>query len=181
MIGRKTLAGVKMGTITTIVILIFLVFFLRFGLTDMTWDKLPEFIQHDYVIRMVVILGSFSFIFAFGMAFSMESQNIRCEKRVAKFAEKYNVGDSFWAIHRSIHMDDFRNAQDLRSKIFHFNVVDIKRGYYELTCDFRSGWSTKRTSMSDYMIFESKEKMMQFIRAGQQAIRDGMKEVIESV
>jgi hypothetical protein len=144
----------------------------------MTWEKM---LTHELTIRMILVLGSFCFLFAFMMGFMNEGQTIRAEKRVAEFAEKYNAGDTFWAVHRSIDLDDFYDKQSLRNKIYHIQIKEFKKAYFIIEDSFRPKMWPNRISMDDFIIFESKQKMISYIKQWQQVLKNNMNEALTSV
>ena len=181
MFVRKFFAGLKMSLITTFLVMIVLAIFLRYAIVDTSWEKLPGLVKQDFTIRMVIVLGSFCFLLAFVMAFIDEKHKIELEKKVAKFAEDYKVGDSFWAIHRSISLDDFSNSKALRNKMFHISIKEIKKRYFTIIDEFRPKWELARVGLGDFIIFENKTKMINYIKRAQRLLKEDMKDALESV
>lgn len=178
MFGRRCWAGTKIATITTILMLIILAFCTRYMFIGMTWEKM---LHHEFATKMAIVLGGFCFLLAFLAGFADEGNRIRNEKKVAEFAKRYKAGDSFWAIHRSINLDDFYDAKALRNKIFHITIEKFKKQYFVISDEWRPKLWPNRISMDDFIIYDSKEHMLNYIRKGQQLLQDNMKEAIDSV
>jgi hypothetical protein len=131
-----------------------------------------EIIHNEFIRAMILVLMSFSFLLSFVLAFSNEKSEIKSEKKVAEFAQRYKEGDNFWAIHKTINLDDFAKKNALTSKIFHITVRKVCKKYFEITDEFRPNWKQRRIAMTDFIIFKNKAEITSYIKAVQDILKE---------